>query len=73
MYIILLNWELVFQLRKGGINMQNACRVVKVSYSNELSSDSAMWVKKYIESALLTQIIGKDITKLHLLLMKKGE
>ena len=50
--------------------MSNSFRIVKVSYSNELSSESAMWIEKYVESILIQQIIGKDITKLHLLLMK---
>ena len=53
--------------------MQKHCRVVKVSYSNELSDESAMWIEKYIESILIEKIIGKDITKLHLLLMKNKE
>ena len=53
--------------------MSKVCRVVKVSYSNELSRESAMWIEKYIESILIQEIIGKDITKLHLLLMKSEE
>lgn len=50
--------------------MSKSCKVTKVSYSNEFSSESAMWIEKYIESLLMQKILGKNITKLHLLLMK---
>lgn len=54
----------------GGELMSEKFRIVKVSYSEELSSDSELWFKRFIEKALLDHIT-KDDHKLRALLISK--
>lgn len=54
----------------GGEQMTENFRVVKVSYSEELSSDSEIWFKRFIEKALLDHIT-KDDYKLRALLIRR--
>jgi hypothetical protein len=55
----------------GGEAMTEKYRVVKVSYSEELSSDSELWFKRFIEKALLDHIT-KDDYRLQALLISKN-
>lgn len=55
----------------GGKAMTEKYRVVKVSYSEELSSDSELWFKRFIEKALLDHIT-KDDYRLQALLISKN-
>lgn len=54
----------------GGEFMTEKNRVVKVSYSEELSSDSELWFKRFIEKVLLDHIT-KDDYRLRALLISK--
>ena len=53
-----------------GSNMKEQYRVVKISYSEELSAVSELWVRRFIEKSLLNHI-AKDDYKLQALLIKK--
>nr|WP_259547406.1 hypothetical protein [Heyndrickxia oleronia] len=50
--------------------MTDKYRVIKVSYSEELSSDSELWFKRFIEKALLDHI-SKDDYRLRALLISR--
>ncbi|MFC0476361.1 hypothetical protein ACFFHF_14175 [Robertmurraya beringensis] len=50
--------------------MTEQFRVIKVSYSEQLSSDSELWFKHFVEKALLDHIT-KDDYKLRALLISK--
>lgn len=52
----------------GGDCMNKQYRVVKVSYSEELPSESELWFRRFIEKALLEQI-AKDDYRLQALLI----
>lgn len=56
----------------GGEFVTDKFRVVKVSYSEELSSDSELWFKRFIEKALLDHIT-KDNYKLRALLISRKD
>lgn len=51
--------------------MTEKYRVVKVSYSEELSSDSELWFKRFIEKALLDHITKDDYRLRALLISRK--
>ncbi|GGB62259.1 hypothetical protein GCM10011409_44300 [Lentibacillus populi] len=51
--------------------MNGTYRVVKVSYSEELPSDSEIWLERFIEKTLLDHIAKKD-GKLHSLLISNN-
>lgn len=51
--------------------MKEQYRVVKVSYSEELSSESELWFRRFIEKMLLDHI-AKDDYRLRALLIKKN-
>ncbi len=55
----------------GGEAMTEKYHVVKVSYSEELSSDSELWFRRFIEKALLDHI-AKDDYRLQALLISKN-
>lgn len=55
----------------GGNSMKEQYRVVKVSYSEELSSESELWFRRFIEKMLLDHI-AKDDYRLRALLIKKN-
>lgn len=50
--------------------MKEQFRVVKVSYSDELSFESELWFKRFIEKRLLDHI-AKDDYKLRALLISR--
>ncbi|MEK4715020.1 MULTISPECIES: hypothetical protein [Sporosarcina] len=50
--------------------MKEQYRVVKVSYSEELSSESELWFRLFIEKLLLDQV-AKDDFRIHALLIDK--
>ena len=50
--------------------MKEQFRVVKVSYSEELSSESELWFARYIEKRLLDHV-AKDDYKLRALLISR--
>lgn len=47
-------------------------RVVKVSYSEELSRESEIWLRRFLEKALLERI-AKDDYRLQALLISKNK
>lgn len=51
--------------------MTEQFRVVKVSYSEELSADSELWFKRFIEKVLLDHITKDDYNLRALLISKK--
>lgn len=51
--------------------MNERYRVVKVSYSEELSSESVLWFKRFIEKVLLDHITKDDYRLRALLISKK--
>ncbi len=55
----------------GGESMTEKYRVVRVSYSEELSSDSDLWFKRFIEKALLDHITRDDYRLRALFISKK--
>lgn len=52
--------------------MKEKYRVVKVSYSEELSSESELWFRRFIEKSLLDQVVKDDYRLRALLINKKG-
>ncbi|QNK88697.1 hypothetical protein H7992_02705 [Sporosarcina sp. resist] len=50
--------------------MNEQYRVVKVSYSEELSAESELWFRRYIEKILLDHV-AKDDHKLRALLISR--
>lgn len=52
--------------------MKEKYRVVKVSYSEELSSESELWFRRFIEKSLLDQVVKNDYRIRALLINKKG-
>ena len=52
--------------------MKEKYRVVKVSFSEELSSESELWFRRYIEKSLLDQIAKDDYRLRALLINKRG-
>lgn len=54
----------------GGDSMTKHYRVVKVSYSEELPSESELWFRRLIEKALLDHI-AKDNHRLQALLISR--
>ena len=50
--------------------MSEQCRVVKVSYSEELSSESELWFIRFIEKILLDRVT-KDYRLRALLISRK--
>lgn len=52
--------------------MKEKYRVVKVSYSEELSSESELWFRRFIEKSLLDQVVKNDYRLRALLIYKKG-
>lgn len=50
--------------------MKEQFRVVKVSYSEELSSESELWFRRFIEKRLLDHV-AKDDYKLRALLISR--
>jgi hypothetical protein len=55
----------------GGELMTDKYRVVKVSYSEELSAESEIWFCRFIEKALLDHITKDDYRLRSLLISKK--
>lgn len=55
----------------GGDCMNKQYRVVKVSYSEELPSESELWFRRFIEKALLEQIVKDDYRLQALLIGRK--
>lgn len=51
--------------------MTNHYRVVKVSYSEVLTSDSELWFRRFIEKALLDHIAKNDHKLQALLISRK--
>ncbi|MFS1516411.1 hypothetical protein ACSVDA_13750 [Cytobacillus sp. Hm23] len=51
--------------------MSEKYRVVKVTYSEELSSESELWLERFIEKALLNHLT-RDDDKLRTLLISKN-
>jgi len=51
--------------------MNKQYRVVKVSYSEELSAESELWFRRFIEKALLDQIAKEDYRLQALLISRK--
>ena len=47
-------------------------RVIKVSYSEELSSESELWFRRFIEKTLLDHIVKDDYRLRALLIKKRG-
>lgn len=62
---------LISKYLMGGEAMTEKYRVVKVSYSEELSSDSELWFKRFIEKALLDHITKNDYRFRALLISRK--
>ncbi|MFB4472915.1 hypothetical protein ACDI16_08185 [Oceanobacillus caeni] len=51
--------------------MKKTCRIVKVSYSEELTSESELWFRRFIEKALLDHIAKNDYRLRALLISRK--
>ncbi|WP_159083028.1 MULTISPECIES: hypothetical protein [unclassified Lysinibacillus] len=51
--------------------MKDQFRVIKVSYSEELSSESELWFRRFIEKILLDHIVKDDYRLRALLISKK--
>lgn len=52
--------------------MKEKYRVIKVSYSEELSSESELWFRRFIEKMLLDHIVKDDYRIRALLIKKRG-
>jgi len=52
--------------------MKEKYRVVKVSYSDELSSESELWLRRFIEKTLLDHVVKDNYRLQALLIIKKG-
>lgn len=52
--------------------MKEKYRVVKVSYTDELSSESELWFRRFIEKTLLDHVAKDDYRLRALLIIKKG-
>ena len=52
--------------------MKEKYRVVKVSYSEELSLESELWFRRFIEKTLLDHVVKDDYRLRALLINKKG-
>ena len=52
--------------------MKGKYRVVKVSYSEELSSESELWFRRFIVKTLLDHVVKDDYRLRALLIIKKG-
>ncbi|WP_203363665.1 hypothetical protein [Bacillus sp. REN10] len=51
--------------------MSEQCRVVKVTYSEELQSEAELWLKRYVEKMLLDHISKNDLKLRALLISEK--
>ena len=56
----------------GGNQLKQNYRVIKVSYSQELSSESELWFRRFIEKTLLDHIVKDDYRLRALLIKKRG-
>lgn len=62
---------MITKTKIGGDLMKKQYRIVKVSYSEELSSESELWFNRFIEKALLNHIAKNDYRLQALLISKK--
>ena len=56
----------------GGNQLKQNYRVIKVSYSEELSTESELWFRRFIEKTLLDHIVKDDYRLRALLIKKRG-
>lgn len=52
--------------------MKEKYRVIKVSYSEELSTESELWFRRFIEKTLLDHITKDDYRLRAILIKKRG-
>lgn len=62
---------MISKYKMGGELLTEKYRVVKVSYTEELSSESELWFYRFIEKALLDHITKDDYRLRALLISKK--
>ncbi|WP_179298665.1 hypothetical protein [Evansella halocellulosilytica] len=51
--------------------MNEQCRVVKVTYSEELATDSEIWLQRLIEKTLLEHVSKSDLKLRSVLISEK--
>lgn len=62
---------MITKMKLEGNYMNEQHRVVKVSYSEELSSESELWFRRFIEKILLDHVVKDDYRLRALLISRK--